>query len=412
MSSNSVQQSELWKVSQRLVGFNTVSTNSNVEAAEYLANVLEESGFAVHLLKETVEDVEKAMVLAWAGPEVPGGLIISGHIDVVPFEGQPGWTSDPLAMHTDGQRIFGRGVSDMKVFLAQAMLAAKRHPLNKLKRPLMYIFTCDEEIAGQGAGRLIKVLPHLLENYPLPSVALIGEPTNFDIFPAHKGYAIFDICVRGKAGHSSAPSNGLNAIEKMAEVIQLLHETNQHLQKQASPENILLFPESPSSVFNCAVINGGLAANMIPEACRLTVSIRIAPGDQIEEILMELQEQIEQDIAKAMKARGPAYGIFIEDSIVTPPMHSPVDNEFCHLLSQVMGKPIDRGAPYATDGGQFQRIGISSYICGPGLLEEAHQPNESIPLANFFTGLEKIEQVIYEWCIPLYAEIRSGRKPL
>jgi len=385
-----------------LVGFNTVSAYSNVDAAKYLANLLEDSGFTVQLLKETIQNVEKAMVLAWAGPKVPGGLIISGHIDVVPFDRQPGWTSDPLVMHTDGQRIFGRGVSDMKVFLAQAVLAAKRHPLNKLKRPLMYVFTCDEELAGQGAGRLIKALPHLFDTYPLPSVALIGEPTNFDIFPAHKGYATFDICIRGKGGHSSAPSSGLNSIEKMAEVIQLLQETNNNLQKQISRENTVLFPESPSSVFNCAVINGGLAANMIPEDCRLTVSIRVAPGDQVEEILMQLRERIENDIAKSMKAVGPEYGVFIENMVTTPPMRSPTDSAFCHFLSQVMGKCVDRGAPYATDGGQFQGIGIKSYICGPGLLQEAHQPNESIPVANFFTGLEKIEQIIYEWCILLH----------
>jgi|GEM_PF-150973 len=402
MSSNSIEQSELWEISRQLVSFNTVSAYSNVDAAKYLANLLEDSGFVVRLLKETIQDVEKAMVLAWAGPKVPGGLIISGHIDVVPFDSQPGWTSDPLVMHTDGQRIFGRGVSDMKVFLAQAVLAAKRHPLNKLKRPLMYVFTCDEELAGQGAGRLIKALPHLFDTYPLPSVALIGEPTNFDIFPAHKGYAVFDICVRGKGGHSSAPNSGLNSIEKMAEVIQLLQETNNNLQKQASPENAVLFPESPSSVFNCAVINGGLAANMIPEDCRLTVSIRIAPGDQVEEILMQLRERIENDIAKSMKAVGPEYGVFIENMVTAPPMRSPTDSAFCHFLSQVMGKCVDRGAPYATDGGQFQRIGIKSYICGPGLLQEAHQPNESIPVANFFTGLEKIEQIIYEWCILLH----------
>ncbi len=266
----------------------------------------------------------------------------------------------------------------------------------------MYVFTCDEELAGQGAGRLIKALPHLFDTYPLPSVALIGEPTNFDIFPAHKGYATFDICVRGKGGHSSAPSSGLNSIEKMAEVIQLLQETNNNLHKQTSPDNTVLFPESPSSVFNCAVINGGLAANMIPEDCRLTVSIRVAPGDQVEEILMQLRERIENDIAKSMKAVGPEYGVFIENMVTTPPMRSPTDSAFCHFLSQVMGKCVDRGAPYATDGGQFQRIGIKSYICGPGLLQEAHQPNESIPVANFFTGLEKIEQIIYEWCILLH----------
>ena len=399
MSSDSLQQSELWEIARRLVGFNTVSTHSNVDAAVYLANLLEDSGFAVQILEETILGVKKAMVLAWAGPKVPGGLIISGHIDVVPFDGQPGWTSDPLVMYTDGQRIFGRGVTDMKVFLAQATLAAKRHPLNKLKRPLMYIFTCDEEVAGRGAECLINVIPDLFENYPLPAVALIGEPTNFDIFPAHKGYAAFDICVRGKGGHSSAPSIGLNSIERMAEVIRLLQETNNHFLEKTTLDNTLFFPESPSSVFNCAVISGGLAANMIPETCRLTVSIRIAPGDQVEEILMQLQERIESDIAKPMKAIGPEYGIFIENMIATPPMCSPIDSTFCRFLSQVMGKRVERGAPYATDGGQFQRIGISSYICGPGLLEEAHQPNESIPIANFLTGLEKLEQIIYEWCI-------------
>lgn len=399
MSSDSLQQSELWEIARRLVGFNTVSTHSNVDAAVYLANLLDDSGFAVQILEETILGVKKAMVLAWAGPKVPGGLIISGHIDVVPFDGQPGWTSDPLVMHTDGQRIFGRGVTDMKVFLAQATLAAKRHPLNNLKRPLMYIFTCDEEVAGQGSERLINVIPGLFENYPLPAVALIGEPTNFDIFPAHKGYAAFDICVRGKGGHSSAPSIGLNSIERMAEVVRLLQETNNHFLEKTTLDNALLFPESPSSVFNCAVISGGLAANMIPETCRLTVSIRVAPGDQVGEILMELQERIESDIAKSMKAIGPEYGIFIENMIATPPMRSPVDSTFCRFLSQVMGKRVERGAPYATDGGQFQRIGISSYICGPGLLEEAHQPNESIPIANFLTGLEKLEQIIYEWCI-------------
>src|SRR5260370_21090818 len=193
---------------------------------------------------------EKATVLAWAGPPVPGGLIISGHTDIVPFAGQPGWTSDPLVLHTDGQRIFGRGTSDMKVFLAQAILAAKRCSLRTLIRPLVYIFTCDEELAGQGAERLIKILPQLFSAFPLPAVALIGEPTNFDVFSAHKGYAAFDIDVRGKGGHSSAPYRGLNAIEKMAEVIQLLKETNEHLRKGISPGKAIRFPQFPPPAFN------------------------------------------------------------------------------------------------------------------------------------------------------------------
>src|SRR5437879_4171025 len=186
MSSLNMQESELWEISRQLIGFNTVSAGSNVMAAEYLANYLEENGFAVRLLTEEVAGVQKANVIAWAGPKVSDGLIVSGHTDVVPFDGQPGWKSDPLVLQTDGQRIFGRGVSDMKVFLAQALLAAKRHPLDTLKRPLVYIFTCDEELAGQGAARLIKTIPELFNNYPLPTVALIGEPTNSEIFTAHK----------------------------------------------------------------------------------------------------------------------------------------------------------------------------------------------------------------------------------
>jgi acetylornithine deacetylase len=242
MRRDTLQQSELWEIARKLVGFNMVSAGSNVQAAEYISNFLEENGFTVRLVRETVKGVEKASVLAWAGPEEPGGLILSGHIDSVPFEGQPGWTGDALVMHTDGERIVGRDVADMKVFLAQAMLA------------LMYIFTCDEELAAQGAGQLIKVLPDLLRGYPLPEVALIGEATDFEFFPAHKGYAVFDIVTRGKGGHSNAPHRGPNAIEKLAEM-------NHEFQQRVSAENAVLFPEFPATVFNSGVITGGLAAN-------------------------------------------------------------------------------------------------------------------------------------------------------
>lgn len=399
MSSLSLQQSELWEISRQLVGFNTVSALSNVIAAEYLADYLERSGFAVRLLTENVHNVQKAMVVAWAGPEVPDGLIISGHIDVVPFDGQPGWKSDPLVLRTEGQHIFGRGVSDMKVFLAQAIVAAKRHPLNALKRPLMYIFTCDEEVAGQGSERLVKVLPQWFNNYPLPTMAIIGEPTNFEIFPAHKGYATFDISVHGKGGHSSVPHNGLNAIDKMAEVIQLLQEMNSSLQRHVIPENIQLFPDFPYSAFNSGVISGGLAPNMIAETCRLTVSMRVAPGDNVEEVMVALQQKIDTDISKSMKAVSADCGVVVENIIAIPPMRSPTKGAFCDLLSRIMGKRIEQGAAFATDGGYFQTLGINSYICGPGLLSQAHQPNESIPVTNFLTGLEHLESLIYEWCI-------------
>jgi acetylornithine deacetylase len=399
MSSTDIQESELWEISRQLISFNTVSAFSNVVAAEYLANYLEDSGFAVRLLTEEDHGVQKANVIAWAGPEVPDGLIISGHTDVVPFDGQPGWKTDPLVLQTDGQRIFGRGVCDMKVFLAQALVAAKRHSLQALKRPLMYIFTYDEEIAGQGSARLVRVMPDLFNDYPLPTVALIGEPTDFEIFPAHKGYVSFDVYVRGKGGHSSLPDKGLNAIDKMAEVIQMLQEKNKSLQQHVLPENMLLFPDSPYSTFNSGVISGGLAANMIAETCHLVVSMRVAPGDNLEEIMAALQEKIDNELSKGIKAVVPDGGVFVENMVVAPPMLSPTDGAFCQVLSRVMGKPIGGGAAFATDGGHLQKLGINSYICGPGSLAEAHQPNESLPIGNFFSGVDRLERLIYEWCI-------------
>lgn len=402
VNNNNVQQSELWEVSRRLVGFNTVSALSNAQAAEYLANMLEDQGYTVRVLKEMVHNVPKANLVAWAGPELPGGLILSGHMDVVPFEGQPGWRSDPLELRLEGDSIFGRGVSDMKVFLAQAILAAKRYPVHQLKRPLMFIFTCDEELAGQGSARLVHELPTLFANYPLPELALIGEPTGYDILPAHKGFAMFDIMVHGVGGHSSAPSKGLSAIEKMGDVLHLIREINHDLRQKILPENQKLFSEAPSSVFNLGIIHGGLAINMIAETCCLSVSVRIAPGDQAEEIITRLRERIEGEIVPTMLSAVPGkpnVGITIENLVATPGMYSPVDHAFCDLLCRVMDRRADRGAPYATDGGQFQQIGINSYICGPGLLEQAHQPNESISVDHFVSGQEKLEQIIYGWCV-------------
>ncbi len=399
MSSANIQQSELWEIASKLVSFNTVSQYTNVPAAEFLANYLDDCGLTVQLLMQDVYDVSKATVVAWAGPAGPDGLIISGHTDIVPFDKQPGWKSDPLLMHQDGEQIFGRGVTDMKVFLAQAVLACKSLTLSSLRRPLVYIFTYDEEVAAQGSGRLVSLLPNLFRDYPLPKIALIGEPTGFDIYPAHKGYATFDVRVHGKGGHSSVPASGLNAIDTMADVIHVIQEVGKELERSVSVENRQLFPEVPYSTFNSGMISGGLAPNMIADECRLTVSIRVAPGDDAQKIIQTVRERVESEIAGRVKAAAPEGGVFIENAVICPPLRSPSEGAFCDLLCRVTGKELAGGVSFATDGGNFQTIGIDSYVCGPGILAQAHQPNESIPAANFSSGLDYLEQVIYDWCV-------------
>jgi acetylornithine deacetylase len=398
MDTTAIEKSELWELSQKLIGFDTVSAHSDTPAAEFLANYLDSIGFTTQVLKEQLDGVEKASVLAWAGPPVEDGLIISGHIDVVPFEGQPGWKSDPLKMHLDDDRIYGRGVTDMKVFLAQSLLATKHLGIQALKKPLVFIFTCDEEVAGQGSKRLIDKLPDHLKDFPLPKLALIGEPTNLDIYAANKGYATFDILLHGQGGHSSVPPKGLNAIEQMADVIGLIRESNQHLQQDVSEQNRRLFPEFPFSAFNCGTINGGLAPNMIADACRLTVSLRVTPGDDENGIISDLQQKVAQK-ARQMQEHFPSSSIAFENIIAVAPMQSPESGLFCDLLTRVYGKRMEQGAAFATDGGNFQQIGIHSYICGPGALSQAHQPNEYISLDNFNKGTNYIEQVVRGWCI-------------
>jgi len=405
MDNANIQQSELWGIAQKLVSFNTVSQYSNLQATEFLANYLDDCGFVVKLLPHDVDGVPKATVVAWAGPPEPDGLIISGHTDIVPFDKQPGWRSDPLRMHLDGERIFGRGVTDMKVFLAQSILAAKHVSVSALKRPLVYIFTYDEEIAGQGSGRLVATLPELFKEYPLPKLALIGEPTGFEIYRAHKGYATCEIRVQGKGGHSSVPASGLNAIDTMAAIIRIIQEVGKELEQSASAENRLLFPEVPFSTFNSGMIGGGLAPNMIADECHLTLSIRIAPGDDVQKIIQTVRERIDNEIVGALKVVAPEGGVSIENIIACPPLRSPSDGPFCNLLQQTIGKNLGGGISFATDGGNFQLIDIDSYVCGPGLLSEAHQPNESMPATNFYAGLEYIERIVADWC----AQERSTR---
>ncbi len=250
-------RTELWDILGRLVSFDTVSKKSNLPAAAYAADLLRDAGFAIDSVTETIDGVEKTNLVAWAGPHASDGLIVSGHLDVVPFEGQSNWNTDPLSVWSDGERICGRGVSDMKGFLAQVIFLARRLPCSRFTRPLVLILTCDEELACQGSARLIRRFPSLLGGRPLPCAALIGEPTNFEIYPAHKGYTTFDVYVRGKGGHSSVPGQGLNAITWMADVVQVIREHNLRLRSEASRENEELFPECPYADINPAVIMGG-----------------------------------------------------------------------------------------------------------------------------------------------------------
>ncbi|HEX4210147.1 MAG TPA: M20 family metallopeptidase [Candidatus Binataceae bacterium] len=395
-----MSQAYQYEVLERLTGFNTVSTLSNVPAAEYLADQLDGHGFKCALHQIELGGTRQANLLAWIGPATANGLMISGHIDTVPFEGQPGWERDPLKMEVADGRIYGRGASDMKGFLAQCVEVASGLESSRLRRPLVFLFTANEEVGGEGAKRIAPELTHLLGDVPQPTLAWIGEPSSNRVIRAHKSIATFSVKVSGRGGHSGLPEQGVNAIAVMGKVINALGGLQAERRLAPDAELTALFPDSPYDVMNFGTINGGLAHNIIAEECTLKVSYRSLPNADP----MKLYNEIER-IVRAIDPHD--YGspnhratITVSTPLVLPPMIAPAGTALEQALFAATGTATAEGALYWTDGGWFAREGIHTLICGPGEFEQAHRPNESIARAAFDTGPAMILGVIDRLCCP------------
>ena len=284
----------LYDTIRRLIAFDTVSANSNLEAAQFLADRLQSAGFKTTFQKVEISGVPHANLIAWAGPPVRDGLMISGHIDTVPFEGQPGWTRDPLKADLDGDRLYGRGTSDMKGFLAQCIDAAAKLEKNTLRRPLVFVFTADEEVGCRGAELVGPQLAALLRDLPMPGLCWIGEPTSYGICHAHKSIGSFEVKVQGRGGHSGAPAQGVNAIAVMGKVMDVIGRLQQERATSRNAEFAETFPQSPYDVLNFGTISGGLALNMIAEECRLRISYRSLPHVDPLELHREIERRLSE----------------------------------------------------------------------------------------------------------------------
>ena len=388
----------LYDTIRRLIAFDTVSANSNIEAAQFLADRLQSAGFKTAFHKIEIAGVGHANLIAWAGPPVRDGLMLSGHIDTVPFEGQPGWTRDPLKAELEGDRLYGRGASDMKGFIAQCIDAAMKLERKTLKRPLVFVFTADEEVGCRGAELVGPQLRRLLGDLPMPRLCWIGEPTSYGICHAHKSIGAFEIRVQGRGGHSGAPAAGVNAIAVMGKVMDVIGKLQQERASSRSAAFAEAFPESPYDVLNFGTISGGIALNMTAEECRLKVSYRSLPDVDPTELHREIERRVHA-IDPRDWAGGPHRGtIKVGLPQIVPPLLSERGTSLERALAEVTGAKTSRGALFGTDGGYFARSGITSLICGPGDLDQAHQPNESIRRELFERGTDMILRVIDRMC--------------
>ncbi len=269
----------LYEVAKRLVAFDTVSAKSDRDAMEYIAGQLVPRGFKTAIQPVELFGVEQANLVAWIGPPRADGLIISGHVDVVPFEGQPGWEREPLKLELAGERIYGRGTTDMKGFIAQCLDAARTLDSSRLTRPLVFVFTASEEVGCLGAKSVAPALKQILGETPVPRLAWIGEPTSWEVSRAHKSIVSFGVTVSGIGGHSGAPARGVNAIAVMARVIDTIGRYQQELAARRPAEYAEIFPDAPHDVLNFGTVHGGIALNMIAEECKLRISYRTLPPE-------------------------------------------------------------------------------------------------------------------------------------
>lgn len=391
----------LREVAERLVAFDTVSAKSDVAAVEYLADRLDSCGFRTTVHRYRRAGLVKANLVASAGPPTDDGLIVSGHVDVVPFEGQPGWERDPLRLAVEDAAVYGRGASDMKVFLAQCVEAASRLERSRLARPLVFVFTGDEEDGCYGAAELAPALRGIVEEehgLPLPGLAWIGEPTSYQVFHAHKSIVLVEIVVGGRGGHSGLPHLGVNAIRIAGRVIEVLGRYQEELRERWNPAFESVFPESPYTTLNLGTIAGGTADNMIADRCRITLSYRSLPDLDPLEPYREVIRRIAEIDPCDPSSPGLRGVIDVAPPFAVPPLLSKRGTRLEKTLCDLLGRDDVRGALFATDGCRLATVGIETSICGPGDVAQAHRPNESISRAAFETGTGFVSSVIERMC--------------
>jgi acetylornithine deacetylase len=372
---------------RRLVGFDSTSRRTNLPLVDFVCDYLERPG--VRLQRFASPEGDKATLLVELGPpadaERRAGLILSGHTDVVPAE-EEGWESDPFALIEVDGRLVGRGACDMKGFLALATnLAAGVDPA-RLERPLVLLFTHDEEIGTLGAQQFARAWSR---EAALPRAAVVGEPTSLAVVRLHKGHMKLRVTCRGRAAHSSRPQLGRNAIEAAARAVGALAELRRRLSGER-PAHHEFFPEAPYAVLNVGKIAGGGPVNVIPDRCALELGVRLLPG-------MDGEEMIER-LRWTLAATGAEEGLELELLGASPPLLCPADSPVHLAACRLVAQQASLGAPFASDAGPLQALGIESVLFGPGSIDEAHRPNESLPLAELERGGALLRRLVGELC--------------
>ncbi|MDF1856329.1 acetylornithine deacetylase [Pseudooceanicola sp.] len=364
-----------------LIAHPTVSSEANTEVIAHMATRLEDAGARVEVMLDATG--QKANLFASIGPEEPGGIMLSGHSDVVPVEDQP-WTGDPFAMWQEGDRLYGRGSCDMKGFLAACIASAPLFNARKLTRPVHFAFTHDEEIGCLGAQSLADVLK---DRVARPALAIVGEPTSMRIVEGHKGCCEYRVTFTGVEGHGSRPEMGVNAAEFAARYVTRLLELRETLRHRTPPDSRF---EPPWTTINIGRLSGGHAPNVIPGLAEVEWEMRPVQktdadfvkrliNGYAEDILLPEMQRVATDASIVTEVLGEVAGL------------QPADrNAALAIVAELTGANGADLVAFGTEAGLYQDIGMDVVVCGPGSIEQAHKPDEYLETGQLTACLDML----------------------
>lgn len=370
-------------VLDRLISFPTISSDNNMACITYLQDFLMSLGARCTL----TSDIEgKANLFATLGPEGDGGIILSGHTDVVPVEGQD-WSSDPFIMRKEGGRLYGRGTCDMKGFIAASIVTARDYAKRDLKRPIHFAFTYDEETGCTGARVLVN---QLVKDGLKPSVCIVGEPTMMGIIDGHKGASAFSTEFTGVEGHSSLPGQAVNALEYASRFAVHLMELRKDMPDRA-PENSPFDP--PYSTSSICGMHSGVAHNVIPNKALVEWEMRTVQQSDHDYLCKNMQDYIDTVLLPEMKAKSPKANIEEVYSSIVMGLEPDEDSEAVSLIRDLTGRNSTGVVSFGTEAGLFEAVGISAALCGPGSIEQAHRPDEFVEITQLEECLGMLDRL-------------------
>ncbi|HEY5794556.1 MAG TPA: acetylornithine deacetylase [Bosea sp. (in: a-proteobacteria)] len=370
----------------KLVAFDTVSHKSNLPLIAFVEEYL--AGWGVSSIRIPNAGSDKAALFATIGPQDRGGVLLSGHTDVVPVEGQA-WSRDPFTLHVADGKAYGRGAVDMKGFIALALALVPDFLAAELQTPIHLFFSYDEEVTCLG---VVDGIARMGKDLPRPRAVIVGEPTSLELADAHKGIRTFFTTITGVPAHSSKPHLGASAvhggIRLSAGLVAFADE------REANPDGSGRF-DPPYDTVHVGKFHGGIARNILADRCDLSWEVRTLPGSDPEDVPARFAA-LSQDVLARMRKTAPSATIETVMSSDVPGLAPDPGSEAETLVMRLAGRNRTIAVAYATEAGHFQRAGLPTIVCGPGSIDQAHQPDEYITLEQFAAGEAFMRKLLAE----------------